>query len=183
MIRTSFDQKKFDPKNFGSKNCVKKVFWSKKILNQKMFWPKQIKIPIKRMIAAIKNVAWMNVQNTFNLNLYENSGCTPNFSFIRCVEAHWCRGAGWVGGRLVKSDFRFHSGLSEPSLDSESKFEPSVAITCPWRSHILRLHSSAFMLFFEDLLTYIDTNSSSPNMFHCVAETKKLVLEIFCSLG
>ena len=95
-------------------------------------------------------------------------------------------GAGWVGGwvgGLVKRDFITHSGSSEHSLDSESKFEPSVAITCPWRSHILRLHSSAFMLFFEDLLTYIDTNSSSPNMFRCVAEAKKFVLEIFLSLG
>ena len=36
-------------------------------------------------------------------------------------------GAGWVGG-LVKRDFRSHSGSSEHSLDSESKFEPSVAI-------------------------------------------------------
>ena len=35
--------------------------------------------------------------------------------------------AGWVGG-LVKRDFRSHSGSSEHSLDSESKFEPSVAI-------------------------------------------------------
>ena len=35
-------------------------------------------------------------------------------------------GAGWVGG-LVKRDFRSHSGSSEHSLDSESKFEPSVA--------------------------------------------------------
>ena len=34
------------------------------------------------------------------------------------------------GGRLVKSDFRSHSGSHqspEPSLDSESKFKPSVA--------------------------------------------------------
>ena len=31
-----------------------------------------------------------------------------------------------VGG-LVKRDFRTHSGSSEHSLDSESKFEPSVA--------------------------------------------------------
>ena len=36
-------------------------------------------------------------------------------------------GAGWLG-RLVKRDFRSHSGSSEHSLDSESKFEPSVAI-------------------------------------------------------
>ena len=35
---------------------------------------------------------------------------------------------GRVGGRLVKSDFITHSGSSDPSLDSESKFEPSVAI-------------------------------------------------------
>ena len=31
-------------------------------------------------------------------------------------------------GGLVKRDFRSHSGFSEHSLDSESKFEPSVAI-------------------------------------------------------
>ena len=36
-------------------------------------------------------------------------------------------GAGWLG-RLVKRDFRSHSGSSEHSLDSESMFEPSVAI-------------------------------------------------------
>ena len=36
----------------------------------------------------------------------------------------------WVGG-LVKRDFRTHSGSSEHSLDSESKFEPSVAIRTP----------------------------------------------------
>ena len=36
-------------------------------------------------------------------------------------------GGGWVGGRLVKCDFITHSGSSDPSLDSESKFEPSVA--------------------------------------------------------
>ena len=33
-----------------------------------------------------------------------------------------------VGGWVVKRDFRTHSGSSEHSLDSESKFEPSVAI-------------------------------------------------------
>ena len=32
----------------------------------------------------------------------------------------------WVGGGLVKCDLRSHS--SDLSLDSESKFEPSVAI-------------------------------------------------------
>ena len=31
-------------------------------------------------------------------------------------------------GGLFKRDFRTHSGSSEHSLDSESKFEPSVAI-------------------------------------------------------
>ena len=35
---------------------------------------------------------------------------------------------GWVGGWVVKRDFITHSGSSEHSLDSESKFEPSVAI-------------------------------------------------------
>ena len=35
---------------------------------------------------------------------------------------------GWVDG-LVKRDFITHSGSSEHSLDSESKIEPSVAIT------------------------------------------------------
>ena len=38
---------------------------------------------------------------------------------------------GWVGGWVVKRDFRTHSGSSEHSLDSESKFEPSVAIRTP----------------------------------------------------
>ena len=33
-----------------------------------------------------------------------------------------------VGGWVVKRDFITHSGSSEHSLDSESKFEPSVAI-------------------------------------------------------
>ena len=32
------------------------------------------------------------------------------------------------GGWVVKRDFITHSGSSEHSLDSESKFEPSVAI-------------------------------------------------------
>ena len=32
-------------------------------------------------------------------------------------------------GGLVKRDIRSHSGSSEHSLDSESKFEPSVAIS------------------------------------------------------
>ena len=36
-------------------------------------------------------------------------------------------GAGWVGVLVIR-DFRSHSGFSEHSLDSESKFEPSVAI-------------------------------------------------------
>ena len=36
------------------------------------------------------------------------------------------RVGGWVGG-LVKRDFITHSGSSEHSLDSESKFKPSVA--------------------------------------------------------
>ena len=59
------------------------------------------------------------------------------------VEVFWSEakknlGAGWVGGwdgctayesdRLVKRDVRTHSGSSEHSLDSESKFEPSVVI-------------------------------------------------------
>ena len=35
--------------------------------------------------------------------------------------------SGWVVG-LVKRDFITHSGSSEHSLESESKFEPSVAI-------------------------------------------------------
>ena len=32
-----------------------------------------------------------------------------------------------VGGGWVKTEFITHSGSSEPSLDSESKLEPSVA--------------------------------------------------------
>ena len=36
--------------------------------------------------------------------------CPHLLCLSRCVEAHWCWGAGWVGGRLVKSDFRSHSG-------------------------------------------------------------------------
>ena len=35
-----------------------------------------------------------------------------------------------MGGWLVKCDFITHSGSSDPSLDSESKLEPSVA-KCP----------------------------------------------------
>ena len=34
-----------------------------------------------------------------------------------------------MGGWVVKRDFITHSGSSEHGLDSESKFEPSVAIT------------------------------------------------------
>ena len=41
--------------------------------------------------------------------------CTPNIGFLGYVGADLRWGAGWVGGRLVKCDFRSHSGSHQSS--------------------------------------------------------------------
>ena len=50
-------------------------------------------------------------------------GSVNNLKLFTC----WAGNGWWVGG-WVKTDFIIRSGSSEPSLDSESKLEPSVAI-------------------------------------------------------